>query len=98
MHYAAIFYGEVVASITQRYRLAVFIAAIELAARQHGVAHRVCQLGLIADHDVDALYRGADVFVMPNIEVPGDVEGFGVVQPRPHIYGSIVSTVMCLWM
>jgi phosphatidyl-myo-inositol dimannoside synthase len=25
------------------------------------------------------LFRGADLFVMPNIPVPGDIEGFGVV-------------------
>ena len=53
--------------------------AIELAAKRAGVDARVQRLGLLSDARLAALYRGSDIFVMPNIKVPGDVEGFGVV-------------------
>jgi len=29
--------------------------------------------------DIDPFYQEADVFIMPSIELPGDVEGFGIV-------------------
>ena len=35
--------------------------------------------GTLSDEQVANLYRGADLFVMPNIAVEGDIEGFGVV-------------------
>jgi glycosyltransferase involved in cell wall biosynthesis len=35
--------------------------------------------GVVDSATVWAAYRACDVFVMPNIQVPGDVEGFGVV-------------------
>jgi len=40
---------------------------------------RVRLLGRVSETDLETLYRGADLFVMPNIPVPGDMEGFGVV-------------------
>jgi len=33
------------------------------------------------------LYRGGDLFVMPNIHVPGDIEGFGVVMLEAGMCG-----------
>jgi phosphatidyl-myo-inositol dimannoside synthase len=53
--------------------------AIEAAAARHGLGSRVRRLGLLSDEQVANLYRGADLFVMPNIPVEGDIEGFGVV-------------------
>jgi phosphatidyl-myo-inositol dimannoside synthase len=53
--------------------------AIEAAAARHGLGGRVRRLGLLSDEQVANLYRGADLFVMPNIAVEGDIEGFGVV-------------------
>lgn len=29
--------------------------------------------------EIDSVYQAADVFIMPSIELPGDVEGFGIV-------------------
>ena len=46
---------------------------------RHGLQDRVHLLGRVSDELLAALYRGADLFVMPNIRVPGDMEGFGVV-------------------
>ena len=54
-------------------------AAIEAAARQAGVHGRVRRLGRVSNEHLIRLYRGADLFVMPNVPVAGDMEGFGVV-------------------
>jgi glycosyltransferase involved in cell wall biosynthesis len=54
-------------------------AAIEEAASARGVDGRVVLLGRVSDEDRKVLYNTADVFVMPNIPVPGDMEGFGIV-------------------
>lgn len=40
---------------------------------------RVHLLGYVPDDVIPVLYQAADVFIMPNIVVPGDVEGFGIV-------------------
>ena len=40
---------------------------------------RVVLLGEISDEDRKLIYNASDVFIMPNITVPGDVEGFGIV-------------------
>jgi phosphatidyl-myo-inositol dimannoside synthase len=40
---------------------------------------RVHMLGAVDDSDRERLLRGADLFVQPNIPVPGDMEGFGLV-------------------
>jgi phosphatidyl-myo-inositol dimannoside synthase len=53
--------------------------AIEAAAVRHRLGNRVRRLGLLSDAQVAELYRGADLFVMPNVPVEGDIEGFGVV-------------------
>ncbi len=46
---------------------------------QHRLEGRVRLLGRISDDALLSLYRGADLFVMPNLSVPGDMEGFGIV-------------------
>ena len=54
-------------------------AAIADAAKRSGVAERVFLLGRVTEIDLSALYRASDLFIMPNVPVPGDMEGFGVV-------------------
>ncbi|MEM9998405.1 MAG: glycosyltransferase family 4 protein, partial [Bacteroidota bacterium] len=49
------------------------------AAAQAGVSDRLRLLGRVPEADLATLLRGADVFVMPNVQVEGDMEGFGVV-------------------
>ncbi|MEM1125088.1 MAG: glycosyltransferase family 4 protein [Bacteroidota bacterium] len=61
--------------------------AIRDAAAQHGVAERVRLLGRISEADLARLYWEADLFVMPNIPVPGDMEGFGVVMLEAGLCG-----------
>lgn len=53
--------------------------AIERAIADKGLGARVRCLGKISEADLVALYRRADLFVMPNVPVPGDMEGFGIV-------------------
>lgn len=60
---------------------------IRAAADRHGLDPRVRLLGRISDEALARLYRGADLFVMPNIPVPGDMEGFGVVMLEAGLGG-----------
>jgi phosphatidylinositol alpha-1,6-mannosyltransferase len=55
--------------------------AIDDAARSRGLETRVMLLGAVPNEDplLRSVYRGADLFVMPNMHVPGDFEGFGIV-------------------
>jgi phosphatidylinositol alpha-1,6-mannosyltransferase len=62
-------------------------AVIEAAARRAGVAKRVRRLGALPEARLEALYRGADLFVMPNVPVPGDIEGFGLVMLEANLNG-----------
>jgi phosphatidylinositol alpha-1,6-mannosyltransferase len=54
-------------------------AHIEQAIAQHRLADNVRLLGRVDDESITVLYNGADIFVQPNIAVPGDIEGFGRV-------------------
>jgi phosphatidylinositol alpha-1,6-mannosyltransferase len=49
------------------------------AASAAGAADRVRLLGRVSDDILAAAYRRANIFVMPNIPVPEDIEGFGLV-------------------
>lgn len=52
---------------------------IEDLVAVRGLRDRVHLLGQVDEEMLVALYRGSDLFIMPNIHVPGDIEGFGVV-------------------
>jgi phosphatidylinositol alpha-1,6-mannosyltransferase len=52
---------------------------IEAAIERRGLQKQVRLLGRLSDDLRSAAFNGADVFVMPNINVPGDMEGFGLV-------------------
>ena len=51
---------------------------IRMAIREANMGERVKMLGRISDRDRDLLLNTADIFVQPNIHVPGDMEGFGI--------------------
>ena len=53
----------------------------------HGLHERVILLGHLSEEMLTTLYRGADLFVMPNIPVAGDIEGFGVVMLEAGLSG-----------
>jgi phosphatidylinositol alpha-1,6-mannosyltransferase len=49
------------------------------AAAEADVTEQLWLTGRLSEARLDQLLGHSDVFVMPNIEVPGDVEGFGIV-------------------
>lgn len=57
------------------------------AAERAGVADRVRLLGRVSESDLQLVYSGADLFIMPNVPVPGDMEGFGVVMLEAGLSG-----------
>jgi phosphatidylinositol alpha-1,6-mannosyltransferase len=60
---------------------------VAAAAVSRNLNHRVHQLGRVPVDTLEALYRGADLFVMPNRRVEGDMEGFGVVLLEASLCG-----------
>ena len=48
-------------------------------ARENGVAERVHLIGHVSADDLPRWYNACDVFAMPNREINGDTEGFGMV-------------------
>jgi phosphatidylinositol alpha-1,6-mannosyltransferase len=48
-------------------------------ASEHGVADRVHLLGHVSYEDLPRWYNACDAFVMPNRDINGDTEGFGLV-------------------
>lgn len=52
---------------------------VERAVQARGLQERVLLLGQVPDEVRNLLYNAADLFVMPNVPVPGDLEGFGLV-------------------
>jgi phosphatidyl-myo-inositol dimannoside synthase len=61
--------------------------AIQAAIDRNGLQGRVRLLGKVPEETLRKLYRGGDLFVMPNIPVPGDIEGFGVVMLEAGMCG-----------
>jgi phosphatidyl-myo-inositol dimannoside synthase len=55
-----------------------------------GLDGRVRLLGRLSEERLVACYRASDLFVMPNIPVPGDIEGFGVVMLEAGASGAPV--------
>lgn len=53
--------------------------SIERAASRAGVRDAVVLTGRVSDERLTACFAVADVFVMPNVTVSGDMEGFGLV-------------------
>ena len=64
--------------------------AIEAAIKDHGLEQRVKLLGRVSDELLRALYNTADMFVMPNIPTPNDMEGFGLVALEAASCGTTV--------
>ena len=60
---------------------------IEAAIAQYGLDKNVELLGQISNEELETLYNGADLFIMPNIPVPNDMEGFGLVMLEAGMCG-----------
>ncbi|WP_300458613.1 glycosyltransferase family 4 protein [Desulfobacula sp.] len=52
---------------------------LEQLAQDNGVVKQVHFLGHVSEEDLPRWYNAADLFVMPNREINGDTEGFGMV-------------------
>jgi glycosyltransferase involved in cell wall biosynthesis len=52
---------------------------IEEAIAKTKLTNHVRLLGRVKDDLYEAAYNGADIFVMPNVPVPNNIEGFGLV-------------------
>ena len=52
---------------------------LEKLAEEYGVADRVHFLGHVEARDLPRWYNTCDIFAMPNREIDGDTEGFGLV-------------------
>jgi len=61
--------------------------AIEDAIERNALERRVRCLGKISEEELIALYRMGHLLVMPNINVPGDMEGFGIVMLEAGVCG-----------
>lgn len=53
-------------------------ANIETAIVESGMGDRVIMLGRVGDSELKLLFNSSDIFIQPNIPVPGDTEGFGL--------------------
>lgn len=51
---------------------------IEKTARRHHLEDRLRLVGKVSEEEKSFLLAQADIFVQPNIPVPGDMEGFGI--------------------
>lgn len=60
---------------------------IQQAIERHGLHRNVRMLGKVPEEMLGRLYRGADLFAMPNVAVKGDMEGFGVVMLEAGMCG-----------
>ncbi|MCH8486075.1 MAG: glycosyltransferase family 4 protein [Candidatus Cyclonatronum sp.] len=60
-------------------------AAIRRAIQESGQSAKVHFDGRQEDEVLKVAYSAADLFIMPNIRVPGDMEGFGVVLLEANI-------------
>lgn len=60
---------------------------ISAAIHRHGLDDRVKLLGAVSDSDVELIYQGSDLFVMPNVRIAGDMEGFGLVMVEAGLCG-----------
>ncbi len=63
---------------------------IERAIYDAGIGDRIKLLGRVSEKNRILLAQEADIFVMPNIPVEGDMEGFGLVAAEAALGGTIV--------
>jgi len=60
---------------------------VAASIEQYRMNENVELLGAISNEELEMLYKGADLFVMPNIPVPNDMEGFGLVMLEAGMCG-----------
>jgi glycosyltransferase involved in cell wall biosynthesis/SAM-dependent methyltransferase len=60
---------------------------IEQVIKENNLADRIFLLGQVNNEILECAYLASDIFIMPNIKVEGDVEGFGIVVLEASSYG-----------
>lgn len=81
------FIEEILPTLVKRDAQVLYIVAgggpeehkIKTLIRELSLEQHCALLGAISEERLNQLYLASDIFVMPNIEVKGDVEGFGLV-------------------
>ena len=63
---------------------------VEKAVSQLEMSKQIFLLGKVEQEVLEEFYENSDIFIMPNIEVPGDKEGFGIVALESSMFGMIV--------
>lgn len=61
---------------------------IQKRVKELGLEKHVELLGKVNDADLFRLYFLADIFVLPVLDIPGDVEGFGIVFSEANLAGT----------
>jgi phosphatidylinositol alpha-1,6-mannosyltransferase len=64
--------------------------SIESTAEEQGLAKNLMMLGEVDDKTLSAAYGAADLFIFPVLDLPGDVEGFGMVAVEAAAHGLAV--------
>ena len=65
-------------------------AALRSLLRDERYTSRIKHLGKVSADDLAVLLSCSDAFIMPNIRVPGDMEGFGLVCLEASACGALV--------
>lgn len=60
------------------------------AIARNGLGERVICTGPVSERDKELLFCTTDLFIQPNIRVPGDIEGFGMVVLEAAARGMVV--------
>lgn len=68
--------GEAKGSLIHQERI---LEELALAIQEGGHGNNVILLGRLSDADLEVIYRRASLFVLPCLDDPTDVEGFGIV-------------------
>ena len=63
------------------------VSALQSAARANGTADNLRFLGHLSDPELALAYQAASALIFPVIEVPGDIEGFGMVAIEAAAHG-----------
>jgi phosphatidylinositol alpha-1,6-mannosyltransferase len=71
------------------------LRSLHHAVRAVGAEDSVRLLGRVTEDELDTAYRRADLLIMPNILVEGDMEGFGVVALEAGLRGVPVIASDC---
>ena len=61
--------------------------SIEQAIEEKGLENQVKLLGYVSEETKKLLLNTADIFIQPNVPVPGDIEGFGIAVIEATAWG-----------